>query len=82
MPDVPDLSEFLSVQAKKGPQCSVCIALDRMTDEQRAKFDAALAATKDITAATIAKVVEAWGFRVNPQKVSEHRHGTAACLTR
>ena len=78
----PDLTEFLAVQAKKGPQCSVCIAVSRMTDEQRAKFEAAMDARKDITAATIAKVVEGWGFRVNPQKVSEHRNGTAACLTR
>lgn len=77
-----DLSEFHSVQSKKGPQCSVCIAVAAMSKEQRVKFDAAMAARDDIKSSTIAKVVASWGFKVNPQKVSEHRNGTAACLTR
>jgi len=66
-----DLSEF---ETPKG--CS--LARMELSDEQRAKLDAAIA-RPDIMSPTIVRVLRTWGFETSKDTVNRHRKGECQC---
>ena len=71
-----DVSEFEEANRRVYPICSVrALAL---TEEQRAKLDAALS-RPDITSAAVARVLRTWGFKVQEATVARHRKRKCGC---
>jgi len=71
-----DVSEFEDANKRNYPICSIrALAL---TEEQRAKVNAALGRS-DITTAAVARVLQSWGFKVRETTVGRHRKHKCGC---
>lgn len=74
-----DLSEFRAETAKHGPDCSMIVIIESLTDEQRDNLGAALS-EGDIPSTAIAKVLSRWtGSKVSAPTVRRHRKNECAC---
>jgi hypothetical protein len=77
MPEV-DLSEFERYARKRGPACSVGVALKALSPAQRRKVIAALAEPR-ITAPEIVGWVAEKGHELTTYSVQRHRRGDCSC---
>lgn len=73
---MPDLSEFMSETLIRKKGCSVS-ALD-LSDEQKAKIDAALA-EPSITGEAISRVLKSWGVKISGNTIQRHRKKQCSC---
>ncbi len=71
-----DLSEFEEASKRKRPPC--VIGKLRLSEEQRAKLNAALVKF-DISTAAIVRVLREWGFETNEMAVRRHRKNECGC---
>ena len=76
MPEVADdlVSEFIEAQARPSTGCGMCDLMAKMTDEQRAKVEAALRHPK-VNSTGILGVLADWGYsldRAAPAKVVQN----------
>jgi hypothetical protein len=63
---------------RKGPECSVAIAVRQMDKATVAKFEAAMA-NDNAPSTQIAKAVQDLGFQVRYEAVQRHRRGACRC---
>jgi len=70
-----DIEEF---QGGRRPNAICWRRKARLTPEQEAKLDAALA-SPDITSRTITDVLNAWGVQIGENVVNKHRRGNCSC---
>lgn len=63
---------------RKGPDCSVAIALRQMDDATLKKFNAAMA-NPHAPSTQIAKAVQDLGYSVRYEAVQRHRRGACRC---
>ena len=70
-----DLSEF---RAKPVKRCVVAIRTEQMTDDDQAKYHAAMAAD-DITNASIVRFLINRGLVMNADSLRRHRSGICGC---
>jgi hypothetical protein len=63
---------------RKGPECSVAMALRQMDEVTAKKFEAAMA-NVNAPATQIAKAVEDLGYHVRYDAVQRHRRGACRC---
>lgn len=76
----PDLSEFVKLSKPKKVRCKVGVALDGVTDEERAQLAAALEADPGvITSGAITQWCKARGYDATHSGVTSHRRGTCSC---
>lgn len=73
-----DLSEFEALMPKKGPRCSVGVALVALAPAERRKVLAALAAPQ-ITSPAIVRWFKQKGNSISPSSVNRHRRGECSC---
>jgi len=72
-----DIEEF---QGGRRPNAICWRRKARLSPEQEAKLDAALA-SPDITARTITDVLNSWGVMIGENVVAKHRRGVCSCST-
>ena len=73
-----DLSAFDALRRRKGPPCSVGVAIARLDKDESAAVAAAIAAGK--TSRAVAIVLTQWsGVSVREQSVARHRRGDCLC---
>ena len=75
--DAVDLTEFQEEAHSAGFPC--WWVLREFTPDQRMKLTEAFSRRYDISAASIARVIQKWGFEVSPHAVGVHRRGDCAC---
>ena len=63
---------------RKGPECSVAIAIKQMDQATVKKFQAAMA-NDNAPSTQIAKAVQGLGFHVRYEAVQRHRRGACRC---
>ena len=63
---------------RKGPECSVAIAVRQMDKATVAKFDAAMA-NDNAPSTQIAKALQDLGFQVRYEALQRHRRGACRC---
>lgn len=57
----------------RGPRCTVCVAIAKMTDEDATALKAALD-DDTFTHAAIGRALQAEGYRITPNTVQRHRN--------
>jgi len=71
--DTVDISEFMNPKRCK-------IGALPLSEEQRAKLESALKASKDlVTNARIKDVIESWGFYAAASTIGQHRNHRCGC---
>lgn len=73
-----DLSDFFAEQAKKGPSCTVGIAIAELPEKDAARLVQALA-TPALRHTSIAKWLDKAGYRVHPSSIGRHRQKMCGC---
>ena len=73
----PDLAEFEAASLRQRG-CGFPRVRLQLTDDQRAKLDAAMV-TDHINAAQIDRVLKLWGHPVSHQVILRHRNGRCSC---
>lgn len=78
-----DFSEITAFNGLQGSPCSVGVALARMSPEDRAKAEAALAADKGVVQhVALHRWLQSKGLPVRKGSVAEHRAGQCSCKKR
>lgn len=74
-----DLSEFEALNPK-GVQCKAVAAIEQLSDEDRVKFEAALAAdSARISAGALMAWLRKRGLEASNPALTAHRNGRCAC---
>lgn len=73
-----DLSEFEAHRKQVGPECSIGLIIEKLTEQQRVNLDAALA-DRSITTSQIRRVMVEWGHPVSHSTVQRHRRKECLC---
>ena len=63
-----------NIGAKKGPVCTVCLAIESMSEEDQADFQAAMD-DPVYTSMGISRALKAEGYDVSGQSLQRHRRG-------
>jgi hypothetical protein len=63
---------------KRGPTCTVGLAMKDMDEDTLKKFTAAMA-NPSAAGTLIAKAVQDLGFKVRPDAIQRHRRGACRC---
>jgi hypothetical protein len=76
-----DLTEFLKLSKPKRPRCALTDIHERLSEQDHAAFQAALATDQGvITNTAIAQWLESRGIEdVHPQRVLSHRKRNCSC---
>ena len=72
-------------RTRKGPSCSVGIALASLPDSESAALDSMLASKPDLGGwknADIADAIKGSGIRIKSETIGRHRRGGCSCESR